>query len=115
MAEIKVTKPAQGLTQTQAWESPKETWQYVNIPDEDPLGKKFATISMNSHKFEAGRTYQLPAPVAVYVLDRIKQYNKACVRVLQPNVDLKSLNEVAVGSQTPQAGTVVDGNTIQTL
>lgn len=96
-----------------AWETPKETWEFVTVPDEDPLGKTFPNISLNKHIFEAGQTYNLPPQVAAYVKDRIKVFNRSCVRLLQPNVDLKAQTDVQNhGSKTP--ATYVDASQVQT-
>jgi len=83
-----------------AWLTPKETWEYVTIPDEDPLGKGFPNISLNKHVFEAGQTYNLPLQVAAYVKERIKLFNRSCVRLLQPNRDIAAENAVYFGSKT---------------
>lgn len=100
------------------WQTPKETWQYVTVPDEDPLGHAHPTVSLNKHVFEPGKTYLLPPQVAEYVTDRVRVYARSCVRQLQPNVDLKSLREVAVGtanstaSQYTSGAQLVDGSTL---
>lgn len=97
------------------WQSPKETWQFVTVPDEDPLGMKYPNISLNKTIFEAGQTYQVPPPVAQYVNERIKVYNRSCVRQLQSNVDRKSLQEVAVGTTAPVALSYVDATKVTTV
>lgn len=94
MALTKETKPLQ----VNAWDTPKETWRYVTVPEEDPLGKGYPNISLNKDVFSAGKTYLVPPQVADYINDRIKVFNRSCVRLLQPNVDLKSIGEVNVGS-----------------
>lgn len=111
MVEVKKQK----VENLDPWESPKETWQYVTIPDEDPLGFKYPTISLNKTLFHAGESYQVPPPVAAYVNERIKVYNRSCVRQLQSNVDRKSLQEVAVGSASPVAPNYVDASQIKTV
>lgn len=80
------------------WDTSKETWQFVTIPDEDPLGKAFPNISLNKEVFVAGKTYQVPSVVASYVNDRIKTFNRSCVRLLQPNVDQRALDDQGKGS-----------------
>jgi hypothetical protein len=92
-----------------AWKTPKESWKTVTIPDEDPLGKAYVSIGLNSHTFEAGKTYTVPAQVADYILDRVKVYNRSCVRLLQPNADMKSIREVSVGSANAPESSIVDG------
>jgi hypothetical protein len=81
-----------------AWDTPVETWQYVTVPEETPLGKQFPAIRLNKDTFEAGKTYNVPAEIAAYVNDRVKVAQRADVRLLQPNADLRSINEVARGS-----------------
>lgn len=82
------------------WASPQETWEFVTVPDEDPLGKGFPDISLNKHVFSAGQSYTVPAQVAAYVKDRIKVFNRSCVRLLQPNRDIAAENAVYFGSKT---------------
>lgn len=94
------------------WKSNKETWQYVTIPDEDPLGKKYPNIGLNAHSFKAAETYLVPPQVAEYIKDRVKVFNRSCVRLLQPNADMKSISEVSVGSANAPDSTLVDGRTI---
>lgn len=101
------------------WETPQETWEFVTLPDEDPLGKGFPTISLNKDTFEPGKKYLVPPQVASYINERIKVFNRSCVRLLQPNADMKSIGEVNVGSaHTNVAGhraVAIDGTGIQTL
>lgn len=101
------------------WTTSQEGWEYVSIPEEDPLGTKFHSISLNKNYFDAGQTYKVPPPVAMFLRDRIKVYNKSCVRLLQPNVDLKSINEVQTGgARVAPSGdrpTFVDATKVQTL
>lgn len=101
------------------YDTPKETWQFVTVPDEDPLGKKFPNISLNKDVFEAGQTYKLPLQVVAYIQDRVKTFNRSCVRLLQPNADLKSINEVNAGttnnSVAGRAAVAIDGSQIQTI
>lgn len=102
------------------WETSKETWQYVTLPDEDPTGLKFPTITLNKISFSAGQTYHVPPPVAEFVKERIKAFNRSVVRLFQPGVDRKALQEVAVGSAVPMAPSgerpgYVDANQIKTL
>lgn len=76
------------------WDTEQKNWEYVNIPEEDALGMKHATIRLNTHEFEAGETYLVPPPVAVFIKERLKVYNRQCVRTLQPRrneIELPSL------------------------
>jgi hypothetical protein len=76
----------------------KEAWQYVTVPDEDPLGKTFPTIRLNKEAFAAGQTYQVPPEIAKYVNDRIKVFNRSCVRLLQPEMAQEGIIRTADGS-----------------
>jgi hypothetical protein len=78
--------------------TPKETWQYVAIPDEDPTGLKFPSIGLNKIEFRAGETYHLPVAIASFVKERVKAFNRSVTRLFSPQVDRLALNEVAVGT-----------------
>jgi hypothetical protein len=81
------------------------------------LGGPFPTISLNKEYFEAGKTYQVPKQIAAYVLDRIKVHNRAAVRLLQPNVDMKAIGDINNAPATMVAGNravAVDGAGIRT-
>ena len=79
----------------------KEAWQYVVIPTEDPLGKPFPTIRLNKEAFEAGQTYQVPAPIASYVNDRIKVFNRSCVRLYQNDMAQDGIVRTSDGASAP--------------
>jgi len=79
----------------------RESWQYVTIPEEDPLGKGFPTIHLNKEAFEAGQTYQVPPQIAKYVTDRIKIFNRSCVRLLQPDMAQDGIDRTADGASAP--------------
>jgi len=96
MSEIK--KTVEGFD---PWKTPKETWQYVTLPIEDPLGKPFPTIRLNKEAFERGQTYNLPVQVASYVNDRIKVFNRSCVRLLQPDMAQEGIIRTADGASAP--------------
>jgi hypothetical protein len=91
-----------------AWETPKETWEYVSVPEEDALGKTFPRVTLSGphteHAFEAGQTYHVPAQVAEYVKDRIKVFNRGCVRLIQSNLDTKAQLAVAQHGSASAAG-----------
>lgn len=97
------------------WSTPKETWQYVTLPDEDPTGKTFPTISLNKIGFSAGQTYHVPEPVALYVKDRIKAFNKSVMRLFNSRVDMDALNVVPAGSAPGGSTAYVDASKITTL
>lgn len=80
------------------WKTPQETWQFVTVPEEDPLGKAFPTIRLNKEAYSAGQTYKLPVAVAAYVNDRIKVFNKSCVRLLQPEMAQEGIIRTSDGS-----------------
>jgi hypothetical protein len=85
-------------TITELYATPKESWEYISIPEEDPLGKRFAAIRLNKEVFEAGQTYQVPAPIASYVKDRIKAFNRSCVRLFQPDMAQDGIVRTADGA-----------------
>jgi hypothetical protein len=78
--------------------TPKETWQFVTIPDEDTTGKKHPSIWLNKIEFKAGSTYQLPVPLSDYVKDRLKAFNRSVIRLFNGRADMESLNQVSIGS-----------------
>jgi len=57
---MSLVKTAKDKEPADVWLSPKETWEYVTVPEEDPLGKGYPDISLNKHVFSAGETYNLP-------------------------------------------------------
>jgi hypothetical protein len=81
--------------------TPRETWQYVTIPSDDPLGKPFPTIRLNKEAYEAGQTYQVPAPVAAYINDRTKVFNRSCVRLYQNDMAQDGIVRTADGASAP--------------
>lgn len=80
------------------WSTPKETWVYVTVPEEEPTGNRFPTIWLNKISFEAGHTYHIPTAVASYLNERIRVYNRSVIRLFQPGVDKEALRVVPVGS-----------------
>jgi hypothetical protein len=108
------------VTNVDPWKTSKETWQYVSIPDEDPTGMAFPTITLNKITFAPGQTYQVPLPVALYVKDRVKAYTKSVTRLFSPVVDRVALREVSVGSTSPATPSgdrpgYVDASQVNTL
>lgn len=91
---------------TDPWETSQDTWQYVTIPEDNPLGHKFPTIRLNKYNFEPGQTYKVPVPVAATVNDRIKVYNRSCVRLLQPEMAQPGIVKNADGSMSTVAPTI---------
>lgn len=89
MAETKVTSVSKVSD---------EAWQYVTIPTEDPLGKDFPTIRLNKDAFERGQTYKVSPQIAAYVNDRIKVFNRSCVRLLQPDMPQDGIVRTADGA-----------------
>jgi hypothetical protein len=96
MANVEVSK--RPTTIAEQYATPKDTWQYVTLPDEDPLGKPFPTIRLNKEAFERGQSYNLPAPIAVIIKDRIKEFNRSCVRLLQPDMAQPGIVRTADGA-----------------
>lgn len=97
------------------WTTPKETWKYITIPDEDPTGKKFPTIMLNKISFSAGETYHLPVAVADHVNDRVKVFNRSVMRLFNPNVDMDALTKVSAGSASGASVNYVDASKVTTL
>lgn len=97
------------------WQTPKESWQYVTIPEEDATGKKYPDITLNKISFSAGQTYQVPPSVYQFVQDRIKAYNKSVIRLFNPKADLEALRVVPVGSAPGGVTAYVDASQINTL
>lgn len=87
------------MTIPELYATPREAWQYVTIPEEDPLGKKFPVVRLNKEAFEAGQTYQVPPQIAKYVNDRVKAFNRSCVRLLQPDMAQDGILRTADGQQ----------------
>lgn len=116
MAEIKKTAP----DAFDPWKTPKESWLYVTVPEEDPTGLKFPSIGLNKIEFRAGETYHVPQAIAAFVTERIKAFNKSVVRLFSPQVDRVALREVAVGTTAPMTPSgdrpgFVDASSIKTL
>lgn len=76
-----------------------DDFMYVSIPATDLFDQPHPGVRLNRIKFEAGKTYSVRADVAIEVEDRLKKFNIEQVRLLRPNADRKSLNEVNKGSQ----------------
>jgi hypothetical protein len=96
-----IPTPKPSAAPVDPWETPKETWQYVTLPEEDPLGKPFPTIRLNKTEFAKGQTYQVPPQVATYVNDRVKVFNRSCVRLFQPDMAQPGIVRTADGSSAP--------------
>jgi hypothetical protein len=88
-------------TIAELYETPKETWQHVTIPEDDPLGKPFPTIHLNKEAFKPGETYNLPVQIASFVKERIKVFNRSCVRLLQPDMAQDGIVRTADGAAAP--------------
>lgn len=100
--------------------TPKETWQYVVIPDEDVTGKKHPSIWLNKIEFAAGQTYQIPVPIADYVKGRLKAFNRSVTRLFSPKADMEALTHVSIGTTAGSAPsgdrpTFVDASKVITL
>lgn len=93
------------------WKSDKETWQYISIPQENPLGDRHDSLSLNRHVFEAGQTYLVPQVVAESLQERLRVYSRACIRVLQPKRDFDALSKVPLGNSSAGASAHVDPST----
>lgn len=67
---------------------PKANWEYVEIPGEDLFGEEHNGISINFEKFGPGRHFVSPT-IAKELKIRLKEDQRAQIRILQPNVDRK--------------------------
>jgi hypothetical protein len=76
--------------------SPKK---YINGRWEADPDKAGTTL-----KFEAGKTYKVPASIAVEVQDRLNRFEKEQVRLLRPRTDAKSLAQVNSGTMWARQG-----------
>jgi hypothetical protein len=94
MSELK----AETLKEVKKQAPQPEDLVYVTIPETDIFDAQHPTVQLNSHKFEAGKTYQVPAVVGAEIEDRLKKFHKECVRLLRPKADMKSINQVNAGS-----------------
>lgn len=103
-----------GLTVNDAYKTDQETWEYVTIPAENALGNAHDNIGLNKETFVAGQTYKVPAPIAAYLKERLREYAKSCVRVLQPKRDYKAEQAVSIGTSSGGAFTPVDASQIST-
>jgi hypothetical protein len=102
------------------WTTSKETWLFVTTPEEDLTGQKFPSIWLNKTEFKAGNTFQVPPQVAEYLNGRIKAYNHSVTRLFSSKVDMRALNDVAVGTSAPMAPSgdkpgYIDASKINTL
>jgi len=91
-------KIAAKASQTTDWDSDQSTWEYVTIPEENALGERHDSMSINNHVFAPGQTYKVPPKIAETLRDRLKVYARACVRILQPKRDVDAERRVAIGS-----------------
>lgn len=80
------------LIDTPVVEKKKPSKEYVTMPEMDVLDRKFPTIRVNHHEFHAGKTYELEAELASTVKERIRAWQKAELRLVQPKNDDKSID-----------------------
>jgi hypothetical protein len=66
------------------WDTPKDTWQYVTIPERDIYDHPFGNISVNEHVFKAGAKHYVPAEVADEVNRIMKAHEEYLLQLLQP-------------------------------
>lgn len=93
------------------WTTDQKDWVYVTIPEENALGEKHDTMGLNTHYFEAGKTYLVPQEVAAFLKERLSVYAKACIRVLQPKRDISA--EKAVELYGTKGGRPVEPSVLQ--
>lgn len=80
---------------------------YVTIPAEDLYDNVHPGVRINRQKFEAGKTYSVPAPVAAEVEDRLEKFRREEIRLLRPKTDQRSVNQVNAGSLWKSQGGAV--------
>jgi len=102
------------------WSTDKATWQFVTIPDRDLTDQKYPPIWLNKIEFQSGQTYSVPPPVAQYLNDRIRAYNRSVTRLFSPARDMDAVNAQSVGTQAGPAPSgyrpaPVDASNITTL
>jgi len=97
-------------SQATDWDTDQSTWEYITIPEENALGTKHDSMSVNNHVFVPGQTYKVPPKIAETLRDRLKVYARACVRILQPKRDVDAERRVAIGSAS--SAQAVDASTI---
>lgn len=76
----------------------------ITMPATDLYDHTHPGVQLNRHKFEAGKTYLVRQDVASEITMRLKMFDREQVRLLRPNADRKSLNEVNKGSQWSSRG-----------
>jgi len=97
------------------WDTEKTNWEYVSVPEENALGERHDTISINGRWFWApGTTTLTPPMTAKTVKERLRAYARGCVRILQPKRDTEAERLVAVGTASPAKFTPVDASTVTT-
>lgn len=102
-----------GATVDTVYKTDPSTWEFITIPAENALGNRHDDFGLNKIVFKAGETYKVPPQIASYLRERMGEYARACVRVLQPKRDYKAEQAVSVGSA--RGGQFVDAASVQTL
>ncbi|CAN5950542.1 unnamed protein product [Sphagnum jensenii] len=76
----------------------KSTHRYVTVPDTDMFDMPHPGVRLNSEAYGPG-THYLDKERADTVEACLKDYERANIRILQPRLDEKSVNQVNKGSQ----------------
>lgn len=82
-------------------------YQYVVIPEMDMFGKPFAGVSINGVKFERGRTYFVAPEFADEVRKLLVTGQKADLRIMQSQPDVKSVSEQSQHGSSANGSTFV--------
>lgn len=61
--------------------------EFVTIPELDIFDREFPTIRLGRLEFKAGKTYEVAEPVTSSLKERIKAWQDADRRILQPRKD----------------------------
>jgi len=100
-------------TMADLYKTDKATWEYISVPEENVLGEVHADIVINTERFRAGQTYLVPKLVAETVRERLKTYQRSCMRIMSPKKDTAAEQAVAVGSANATVPVVADASLIQ--
>lgn len=75
-------------------EGDKSNWEYVSVPSEDVLAHQAPQFSNNKDIYYPGQTYLLPPDKAADLKDRIREWTRSRVRILQPGVDQRMYRDL---------------------
>jgi hypothetical protein len=107
MAELKAAK---------AEAKPEQHYEYVTIPERDLFDYPMHSFWMNSTEYKPG-THFVPADIAVSLRERLTLFQRGQIRIMQPNIDRKAVNDAngfrAAGTAAVVAGDSLNGVFVQ--